>query len=584
EKIEMNPLNHNTLYAATTEGIYKTVNAGGGWTNMYAEPMGEDIVINSLDTNKVMVSLSNFSLDPFIVTSGDAGASWAPTPAPSFSGKAMLCAYQKNPNIVYASIADSTTGVGGLWKTTDFGYSWNEVIDRTSDNLFGVPGSGQGWYSHFVIVHPTDSTLVIQNSVNVSKSTDGGVTFFNVGTGYADNHGYAIHPTNPNIVYVVNDDGIYLSTDFGSSYVSVGTGLQTGQLYNGFSCSASDSLMAIGQSQDHIPGYRYLGFPIWDHGSVSDESGWTAIDQTNDNIQYCVDRYGTYFYQSTNRGVSFNYLYYFGGVGSWNSPFVVSASSPTVIYFADTRIWKSTNSGSGWTVTSSSPLDSGNTALSMAIARTSQDTVIVGMAPLQSRARLYCTTNGGSTWKDVTGTTPDRYPIDLAIDPNDSKTMYATFGGFGSGHLFKTANTGASWTNITGTLPDVPTDAVAIDPFNSNYIYVGNDLGVYLSTDGGSTWNPFSSGLPDAVIVADLVVSPSNRSLRVATHGNGVYERLLFNGTTLPTFDYTAIALNFPTDGSMIPQDSVLTGIKASFQNAGTQAQTDSFFVKYRIL
>src|SRR5208283_3468193 len=293
EKIEMNPLNHNTLYAATTEGIYKTVNAGGGWTNMYAEPMGEDIVINSLDTNKVMVSLSNFSLDPFIVTSGDAGASWAPTPAPSFSGKAMLCAYQKNPNIVYASIADSTTGVGGLWKTTDFGYSWNEVIDRTSDNLFGVPGSGQGWYSHFVIVHPTDSTLVIQNSVNVSKSTDGGVTFFNVGTGNADNHGYAIHPTNPNIVYFVNDDGIYLSTDLGSSYVSVGTGLQTGQLYNGFSCSASDSLMAIGQSQDHIPGYRYLGSPIWDHGSVSDESGWTAIDQTNDNIQYCVDRYGT---------------------------------------------------------------------------------------------------------------------------------------------------------------------------------------------------------------------------------------------------------------------------------------------------
>ncbi len=584
EKIEMNPLNHNTLYAATTEGIYKTVNSGGVWTNIYTSAMGEDIVINSSDTNNILASFGNFALNPHIMKSTDAGTDWTPTPAPSFSGKALMCAYRTNPNIVYASIADSTTGVGGLWKSTDFGDSWNEVIDRTSDGLFGTPGSGQGWYSHFVIVHPTDSSQIIQNSVNVSKSTDGGVTFFGVGTGYSDNHGYAFHPTNPNIVYVVNDDGIYRSTDFGSSYVSVGSGLQTGQFYNGFSCSATDSLMAIGQSQDHIPGYRYLGSAIWDHGTVSDESGWTATDQTNDNVQYCVDRYGTDFLRSNNRGASFSYLYTFGGYGSWNSPFVVSTSNPSVLYFADTKIYKSTNSGSNWTVTSSSPLDANNTALSMAIARTSPDTVIVGMAPLYSQARLYCTTNGGSSWTDVTGTTPDRYPVDLAIDPNNSKTMYAAFGGFGSGHLFKTTNTGSSWTDMTGTLPDVPTDAIAIDPLNSNYVYVGNDLGVYLSTDAGSTWTPFSSGLPDAVIVADLVISPSNRSLRVATHGNGVYERKLYNGTALPTFDYAAVTLNFPADGSMIPQDSVLSGIKATFQNAGTQAQTDSFYVKYRIL
>jgi hypothetical protein len=115
----------------------------------------------------------------------------------------------------------------------------------------------QGWYSHYVAVYPTDSSIVVHNGVGRSKSTNGGITFTGVGSGYSDNHSYAIHPTNPNILYAVNDDGVYRSTNFGSSYTNIGFGLQSGQIYNGFSCSMTDSLLGLAQSQDHIPGYRY---------------------------------------------------------------------------------------------------------------------------------------------------------------------------------------------------------------------------------------------------------------------------------------------------------------------------------------
>ena len=52
---------------------------------------------------------------------------------------------------------------------------------------------------------------------------------------------------------------------------------------------------------------------------------------------------------------------------------------------------------------------------------------------------------------------------------------------------------------------------------------MGNEVGVYQSR-GGNTWENINGNLPDAVFAMDLVISRSNRSLRVATHGNGAYE------------------------------------------------------------
>jgi hypothetical protein len=73
----------------------------------------------------------------------------------------------------------------------------------------------------------------------------------------------------------------------------------------------------------------------------------------------------------------------------------------------------------------------------------------------------------------------------------------------------------------------VPTSAVVVDPLFPSYVYVGNDLGVFVTTDGGASWHAYADGLPEAVMVMDLSVSPLNRRLRAATHGNGVYERAL---------------------------------------------------------
>jgi hypothetical protein len=81
-------------------------------------------------------------------------------------------------------------------------------------------------------------------------------------------------------------------------------------------------------------------------------------------------------------------------------------------------------------------------------------------------------------------------------------------------------------------------------------VYVGNDIGVYVSTDAGGSWSPFSEDLPEAVLISDLSYTPSNRTLRVTTHGNGIFERKLDN--TLP-----ALTLLTPQSGDSIEANAI---------------------------
>lgn len=543
QAIKINPLNPNTIWAATTEGLYKTTDGGTSWSNDSPSYMCMDLVIHRTDTNIVLASFGNFGNGTGVYRTTDNGSNWnVVTSLPSYSGKTMLEQYYTNPDRVYASVADSTTGVGSLWTSTDFGATWTSLT--TTPSHLGV----QGWYSHYVAVHPFDSSKIAYNAVALRKSTNAGASFSGVSGGYSDNHAFAYDLSNPDVLYSACDDGIYRSTDFGSSFSPMNTNLSTGQFYNGFSNSQQDSLLAIVQSQDHIPGYIYSGGLPWGQ-SARDEAGWTAINPVNDNIMYAINRNGGSVGKSTNRGVSFGSSVGLGSFGAWNSPLMIAPSNPAILYAGKTLIYKSTNSSSSWASTNGAVALDGNPALSMTISWTNPDTVYVGMAPYVAPMHIFRTTNGGTSWTNISGALPGRYPLDLACDPNNSRVVYAAFGGFGTGHIFKTTDAGGSWSDISNSLPDVPATALLVDPQNSNVVYAGTDIGVYVSTNGGSSWNSFNDGLPDAILVSDLSMTASNRTIRVSTHGNGAFQR------KMPS-SFPSVAVQSPNGGEVIQAGS----------------------------
>jgi hypothetical protein len=165
----------------------------------------------------------------------------------------------------------------------------------------------------------------------------------------------------------------------------------------------------------------------------------------------------------------------------------------------------------------------------MAVSEQDEEVVYAATAPIKSRPHVYVTSSGGDSWTDITGNLPDRYPMDIAIDPDDFNTAYIVFAGYGTGHVFKTTNEGNDWTDITGDLPDVPTLAAVVDPFNSNHVYIGSDLGVFVSMDKGESWQELDNGLPEAIISMDLSISRANKSLRLASHGNGAWQMKLLS-------------------------------------------------------
>src|SRR5437899_4638704 len=123
---------------------------------------------------------------------------------------------------------------------------------------------------------------------------------------------------------------------------------------------------------------------------------------------------------------------------------------------------------------------------------------------------------------------PAKYVSRAFIDPNNPNTAYVAFSGFGIAgrQIWKTTNLNAApptWTIAAIGLPDVPFNGFVIDPLNSNMLYAGSDIGVFVSSDGGNTWNPFGTGLP-RVAVFDAAFQAPNRLVRIATHGRGAWE------------------------------------------------------------
>lgn len=545
QKIVINPKNPNTIFAATSEGTYRSYDAGATFMRVHDTLMAMDVVLNPVDTSVIYVACGqrNTAPNPGLYKSTDGGGTFTKLsgglPTANF-GRTSLAISPSNPNIVYASIADAVShALAGLYRTTNDGTTWEKM---SSTNYL----SGQGWYDNICAVHPTQPDVVFAAGLDAYKSTTGGSGLTQKTYWYkdyegvvpaggpegpndyahADHHAIIFDPKNPNRMFFGTDGGVFESTDGGETFAGRNGGFVTTQFYNGFDNAADDSLIALGGLQDNGT-VKWEGQPSWNKVYGGD-GGWCAIDPTNNLVMYEEYVYLT-IAKTTDGGNTWKGILSSSSDSSnFIAPFVISPSNPNTLYAGTKKVLKTTNGGESWFSTNNNQALNGTNISCIAVSYTSSDTAIAatGQRFEPIKFEIFSTTNGGTTWTKSESPLPNRYPTDLAFDLTNSRIAYAVFSGYGTSHVYKSTDAGKTWSDISSDLPDIPTQSVCVDPLNPSDIYVGTDLGVYRTLNGGINWEPWFDGMPYAMVL-DVGYSPIDRRIRAATFGNGVYQRKL---------------------------------------------------------
>jgi hypothetical protein len=114
--------------------------------------------------------------------------------------------------------------------------------------------------------------------------------------------------------------------------------------------------------------------------------------------------------------------------------------------------------------------------------------------------------------------------------------VYVTRGQFGASRLYRSTTGGGAWAAVGAGLPDAPANSVAVDPLDPNRVFVGSDVGVFVSTDHGDTFTAAMDGLPLGAVVTDLEVDDDPYVLTAGTYGRGAWQADLEVFEPLPLF------------------------------------------------
>jgi photosystem II stability/assembly factor-like uncharacterized protein len=530
-KIIINPKKNTTLYAATTEGVYKSADSGHTWKNILPQKMVMDLVMDSRDTGVIYAGVGNLnSLNKGLYQTTNSGASWQVLtnglPANIYHGRITVSIYPKNPKIVYAHICDVFNTVG-LYRSSDQGKTWTKTANQQDI------ASYQGWYAKGLMLKADDSSKLMVAGIYLFNSINSGDNFGQNTSVHPDFHDIVSNPKDPGKIYVLCDGGLFRSNDFGTTYYDCNNGYVTTQFYIG-SVSKTDSTNLQGGIQDNYS-QKLIQKNYW-KPTLGGDGSYNAINQDDDAIQYASYQYLN-VYTSGNGGLNYSGFPAIqspsdpngGNPAAFLAPFIICPSNQNIMYAGSNCMIKSTNGfTSPGTNVGPALIDSGNAILAIAASYSSTDSIYCATGPsVTKHMHVFRSIDGGKSYKDISVGLPNRYPRRIIVDRKKSNIVYIVFAGFGTGHIFRSTDAGSHWNDISSTLPNLPFHCLAIDPLNRNIIYAGCDFTIFVSKDTGATWNSFETGLPEAAMIFDLVISPANRSLIAFTHGHGVYTRSL---------------------------------------------------------
>lgn len=574
----VDPRNSNRIYvtaqgplwsAGGERGVYLSEDFGQTWScilNVDENTGCADLAMNPANPDKLFAAMWDHRRSPDFFRSGgpssglyhstDGGKTWKKqTPdengLPTGTLGRMAVAFApSNPSVVYLTVEAEKKDDKGLYRSEDGGKFWKKVNTEFNSTV-------RPFYFSRLVVDPNNADKVFKCGLNLTISEDGGQTFRTVGSGvHSDIHAVWVNPNNSNHVVIGTDGGAYRSLDGGYEF-EMFMDLPVSQFYH-VSVDNEEPFNVYGGLQDNGSWYGPSASP----GGVENKdwslSNWgdgfySFPHPTDKNIIYSESQGGNLVRHDRSDGQSKD-IQPIAREGepelrfNWNAPVHVSPNNPEHLYFGAQYLFMTENRGDSWNRISPdlttndaqrqrqkqsgglSIDNSGaeNNTTIYAIAESPRDEKVIWVGTDDGNVQV--TSDAGKSWMNVAPNMPE-LPAGLwvsSVEPGhfDRNTCYATVDGHRSGdmrtYVYKTTNLGKTWASIATKEVEGHAHVIREDLENSNLLFLGTEFGLYISLDGGLSWERFENNLPKVPVHA-LAIHPRDAALVIATHGRGIY-------------------------------------------------------------
>lgn len=520
-KILINPLNPNKMFAASSEGIYRTKNGGSSWQICYASGGVNDLKYRPGDTSIIYGSGSTF------IRSDNAGLSFSKVEAtlPHDTGRVEFDVTIDNPDVVYVVASRPSSTFEGVYKSVDNGQTF--ICQSNYPNILGYSDigdddSGQAWYDLAIAVSPSDENEVWVGGINIWKSDDAGVNWTVNTMWYTDSpYSYIhcdIHSVNfyGDTLYVGSDGGVFYTPDHGINWTDISAGLGVTQFYR---------LGGSKNDPEHIAaGAQDIGSNVYQDGSwthVFGADGMEALISHGDENTIFVSYQGGGILRSENGGNDFDGVAPDTNGGGWVTPYIQHPTDALILYAGYKDVWKTTDGAYSW-FQISTDLTGGENIDQLVVAASNTNYIYASDAEI-----LYFTSNEGTIWNNTTPA-PGMYITGIAVDPVNPLRLWITATSSGFDQVLYSDDGGNSFHDVSGNLTNMGFNCIVYQDGSADGLYIGTETGIVYKDSTMAQWIPWDTDLPN-VPVSELEIQYSAGKLRAATYGRGLWQGPLYN-------------------------------------------------------
>ena len=574
-RIVIHPNNPDVVYVAAqgalygpdeNRGIYRTEDGGKSWKKvLYVNDLtgGAELSMDMQNPEVLYVAMWHHQRKPWKVISGgegsglykstDGGDTWKKihTGLPEEKGKMAIAVSRSNSEKVYALIeSDSNKDLGGLFVSDNGGENWSMVC---GDNRL----TQRAWYYIELFIDPNNENTVYVLSAPALRSIDGGKTWEQITGTHGDYHDLWINPNNSKNMVIANDGGAAISFNKGSTW-STQSIMPTAQFYR-INTDNDFPYNIYGGQQDNTSvkiasmslGSGGIDKTDWS-ASAGGESAFLAFDPDDPTLVMGGSYLGTIELLNTEAKASTNIMaapiQYLGREArqmkylyNWNAPIIWSQHEPNTFYHCAQMVLKTTDFGLTWEefspdLTRNIDAKQGNGGgpyTNEAVGAENYGTIAYLKESTHEKGVLitgsddglvHITKDMGKTWTDITPKGLGETLINaIEVSPHDPATLYLAttkykFNDHSPG-LYKSKDYGKTWKAINDGIPHGAfTRVVREDQKRKDLLYAGTETGMYISWNGGRSWESFQLNLPVTPITdlkvhqGDLIVATSGRS------------------------------------------------------------------------